>query len=41
MTQKDYINQILKPVVQPWIDRGDDFVLEEDGKPLGISVRWN
>ena len=30
MTQKDYIKQILEPIVQPWIDRGDDFVLEED-----------
>jgi hypothetical protein len=31
MTQKAYIEQILEPIVQPWIDRGDDFVLEEDG----------
>jgi hypothetical protein len=31
MTQKAYIQQILEPIVKPWIDRGDDFVLEEDG----------
>jgi hypothetical protein len=31
MTQKAYIEQILEPVVQPWIKRGDEFVLEEDG----------
>ena len=30
MTQKAYINQILEPIVKPWINRGDDFVLEED-----------
>lgn len=26
-----YINKILKPIVKPWIDRGDNFILEEDG----------
>jgi hypothetical protein len=31
MTQKGYIEQILKPYILPWIQRGDDFVLEEDG----------
>ena len=31
MTQDVYINQILIPVVLPWILRGEDFVLEEDG----------
>ena len=31
MTQKDYIQQILEPIVLPWIERGDQFVLEEDG----------
>lgn len=31
MTQKAYIEQILKPVILLWIERGDDFVLEEDG----------
>ena len=30
MTQRAYIDQILEPVVKPWIQRGDDFVLEED-----------
>ena len=29
MTQKIYLEQIL-PEVQSWIDRGDDFILEED-----------
>ncbi|KAF1964030.1 hypothetical protein BU23DRAFT_585773 [Bimuria novae-zelandiae CBS 107.79] len=31
MTQRAYIDQILKPVVKPWLQRGDKFVLEEDG----------
>ena len=31
MSQDVYINQILTPHVLPWILRGDDFVLEEDG----------
>ena len=31
MTQQDYITQILEVAVKPWIERGDDFVLEEDG----------
>ena len=31
MTQKAYIEQILEPVVKPWIDAGHDFVLKEDG----------
>ena len=31
MTQDAYINQILIPEVLPWILRGDDFVLEENG----------
>jgi hypothetical protein len=31
MTQQAYIDQILEPVVKPWIDAGHDFVLEEDG----------
>ena len=31
MTQDAYINQILEPVVLPWIQAGHDFVLEEDG----------
>ena len=28
-----YIDSILEPVVKPWLNRGDDFVLEEDGDP--------
>ena len=31
MTHKVYIDSILDPVVKPWIERKDDFVLEEDG----------
>ena len=31
MTQQAYIDQILEPVVLPWILSGEDFVLEEDG----------
>ena len=31
MTHQVYIDAILDPVVKPWLDRGDDFVLEEDG----------
>jgi len=31
MSQRVYIDQILEPIVKPWIDRGDKFVLEEDG----------
>ena len=31
MTHQVYINSILEPVVKPWLERGDDFVLEEDG----------
>lgn len=31
ITQRDYINQILNPVVKPWLESGDDFILEEDG----------
>ena len=30
MSQRVYIDQILKPVVKPWLDRGYDFCLEED-----------
>jgi hypothetical protein len=30
MTQRVYIDQILEPIVKPWLERGDDFVLEED-----------
>jgi hypothetical protein len=31
MTQRGYIDQILEPVVKPWLERGDHFILEEDG----------
>ena len=32
MSLKVYSNQILKPVVKPWLLKGQDFVLEEDNK---------
>jgi hypothetical protein len=41
MTQKAYIQQILDPVVRPWIERGDDFVLEEDGDSGYDPLRVN
>jgi hypothetical protein len=31
MSQRAYIDQILEPVVKPWLEAGHDFVLEEDG----------
>lgn len=31
MSQKAYINTILKPIVKPWIEVKQDFVVEEDG----------
>ena len=31
MSMEIYINTILDPVVKPWIEQGDDFVMEEDG----------
>lgn len=31
MSQQAYINQILEPIVKPWIEAKQDFVLEEDG----------
>ena len=30
-THRIYIDSILDPIVKPWLERGDDFVLEEDG----------
>ncbi|KAF2023194.1 hypothetical protein EK21DRAFT_95113 [Setomelanomma holmii] len=30
MTQRACIDQMVEPVVKPWLERGDDFVLEED-----------
>lgn len=31
MSQQVYIDSILEPIVKPWIEQGDRFVLEEDG----------
>ncbi|PQE31529.1 hmg box protein [Rutstroemia sp. NJR-2017a WRK4] len=31
MTQRCYIDQILEPIVKPWLDAGQVFTLEEDG----------
>lgn len=31
MTHRVYIDSILEPVVKPWLEASDDFVLEEDG----------
>ncbi len=31
MSQRVYIDQILEPVVKPWLEAREDFVLEEDG----------
>ena len=31
MSQQVYIDQILDPIVKPWIQAHQDFVLEEDG----------
>lgn len=31
MSQQVYIDQILEPIVKPWIQTHQDFVLEEDG----------
>ncbi len=30
MTHQVYIDSILEPVVKPWLETGDEFVLEED-----------
>jgi transposase len=30
ISQRVYIDQILKPVVKPWLDQGHDFVLKKD-----------
>lgn len=47
LAMQAYIDQILEPVVKPWLDRGDQFVLEEDGAPghgkaqdQNIIQRW-
>jgi hypothetical protein len=31
ISQRVYIDQILKPIVKPWLENGQNFVLEEDG----------
>jgi len=31
MTLQDYRDQILEPIVKPWIQEEQDFVLKEDG----------
>ena len=31
MSQQVYIDQILDPIVKPWLEAGQEFVLEEDG----------
>lgn len=31
MTRQVYIDSILGPIVKPWLEAGDEFVLEEDG----------
>ena len=41
MSQRIYIDQILPPIVKPWIDRGDKFILEEDGDPRHGPGRSN
>lgn len=30
MLGKEYVAQILEPYVKQWLERGDDFILEED-----------
>ena len=42
-----YIDFILEPVVKSWLEKGDDFILEEDGNSSGhgsgkdnIVRRW-
>lgn len=31
MSGQVYVDSILEPVVKQWLDKGDDFVLKEDG----------
>lgn len=47
MSQAVYVNKILEPVVKTWIERGDSFILEEDGESGhgkkgadGLATRW-
>ena len=40
MTHQVYIDQVLEPIVKPWLERGDNFVLEEDNDSgHGTSAR--
>ena len=42
MSLKVYRDQILEPVVKPWLLEGQDFVLEEDGDSgHGKAQNWN
>jgi hypothetical protein len=44
MSLEMYRDQILEPIVKPWLERGDDFVLEEDndsGHGGGTSKKGN
>lgn len=43
MSHEVYVNQILEPVVKKWLQRGDVFVLEEDGDSGhgGRRHAWN
>jgi hypothetical protein len=40
MTMATYQEQILEPVVLPWLKRGDRFVLEDDGASCN-RLAWN
>ena len=46
MSLQVYKNQILEPIVKPWLERGDDFILEEDNDsghgtgPKNIVRAW-
>ena len=31
MLHEVYVNQVLEPVVKPWLERSNGFMLEEDG----------
>lgn len=41
MSQRVYINSILEPVLKPWLEAGEDFVLEEDGDSRHGSGKSN
>jgi hypothetical protein len=44
MSLQVYRDQILEPLVKPWLEQGHDFVLEEDndsGHGGGPSKKWN